>query len=98
MPPDDKHEEKVVPLKAGAPIYGGALLPHPTVVQECEQLLALAKSGKLRGLAAACLDENFQLTTVACGDRGNLALLGGLELCRAVLVQASLEASKDLTL
>lgn len=51
-----------VPTEQGAPV--------PGVVEICEELLALAKSGKLRGIAAALIEADPQIVTTTryhCG-------------------------------
>ena len=66
----------VVGLRGIAPPSGHE--PHPELIKRLEELLTMARSGQLRGIAAVTLTANDGMGTEWDGDGDNRMLLSGV--------------------
>lgn len=66
--------------------------PNADVVELCEQLLAEAKSGKIRSVAVATVEsEGVFGTAFECGDGAMLSLVGSVSLLKHDVITEGFE-------
>ncbi len=67
------------------------MTPNPDVIDVCEKLLAHAKSGSMRSIAACCEHSGKGYGYSYAGEEDTLRLLGVAELMRAYILSRELE-------
>lgn len=79
------------------PLFGG-FTHQPevveTVVEILEQMLELARSGQMNGLAMASVDYRGLCNYAIAGRVGGYALLGAMEMVKAELISNNWEQSE----
>lgn len=77
-------DDKVVDIHGGPSVRGG--VPNSTCVKVARELLLMAESGELQGIAVAFLDREGVSGFVTGGRVGGYGMIGALEMARHELV------------
>lgn len=78
--------DKVVALHGATPLENGA---DPSVIEDLENILSMAKRGEIVAFAAVLIRPNREIGTRSRGDHARHFLVAGCEYLKADLIAAS---------